>query len=160
MVQHFHTRLLDWSLTTGKSMKENVCLDLENTLPKLTGVVTWEVKMQETLWLLTRQSIWYWVKESMALGYSRQASTALAKVPLFFLACLIPARTAGLRMSLWYKQFATAEEKDSSETWFSETLQKRFQELVPEEGLSPLRDWPHHNGECARNKLTCTKRRY
>lgn len=30
-------------------MIENVCLDLKNTLPKLIGVVTWEVKMQETL---------------------------------------------------------------------------------------------------------------
>lgn len=47
--QHSHTSLLDWSLTIRKRMIENVCLDLKNTLPKLIGVVTWKVKMQETL---------------------------------------------------------------------------------------------------------------
>lgn len=80
----------------------------------------------------------------MALSYSRPASAALRKVPLFSLACLIPARAAGLRLSLWYKQFATTEEKDTSETRFSETLQTRFQEVIPEEGLLPLWDCPHH----------------
>lgn len=37
-------------------MIENAYLDLENTLPKLTGVVTCKIKMQEPLQLLTRQS--------------------------------------------------------------------------------------------------------
>lgn len=50
ILQHFHTSLLDW-----KSTIENACLDLENILPELTGVV--KVKLHETLRLLTRRSL-------------------------------------------------------------------------------------------------------
>lgn len=71
---HFHSSLQDWSLSIRKGMIESAYLDLENSLPKLTGVVTWKIKMQKTLQLLTRQSGWYWIKDSRlsAVAHSHQ----------------------------------------------------------------------------------------
>lgn len=78
---HFHSSLKDWSLTIRKSMIENGCLDFENTLPKLTGVVTWKIKMQETLQLLTRQSGWYWIKDSGLSAVAHRQQLLWLKCP-------------------------------------------------------------------------------
>lgn len=100
-LERFHIRLLVWSLKIRPSMLENVCLNLENTFPKLPTVVTCSVKMQETLQLLTRQSIWHWVKEAVAPGSSRQASAEPAEALLFSLLYRIPARAAGQGVFVW-----------------------------------------------------------
>lgn len=78
---HFHASLQDWSLTIRNSMTENVCLDLENTLPKLTGVVTWKLKMQETLQLLTRQSGWHRIKDSRLSAVAHRHQLHWLKCP-------------------------------------------------------------------------------
>lgn len=78
---HFHTSLKDWSLTIRKSMIENACLDLENTLPELIGVVTRKIKMQETLQLLTWQSGWYRIKDSRLSAVAHRHQLHWLKCP-------------------------------------------------------------------------------
>lgn len=158
-LERFHIRLLVWSLKIRPSMLENVCLNLENTFPKLPTVVTCSVKMQETLQLLTRKVFDIELKKQwLQAPADRHRLNQLKRSS--FLCCTEYQLEQQDRECLCDRNNLQQLGKSSSETQFSETLPKRFQEPVLEKGLSETDCITTVDAECARNRPRYTQRNY